>query len=116
MFERRSCPNDVCDADQNVVDDDREVPERMPVGAQQNKVFDLFSVALLQTEDGVIERGLPFLGRSKRMTNGCRSRLALDSSRERSRNGFVTFPWRAASAVTCSTVASSRSSFGERSR
>src|SRR5215470_14686229 len=35
----------------------------MPVGAQQDKVLDLFAVALLQTEDGVIERSLPFLGR-----------------------------------------------------
>src|SRR5262245_3260666 len=35
----------------------------MPVGAKHYKILDLFAIALLQTEDGVIERGLPFLGR-----------------------------------------------------
>src|SRR5437899_4520499 len=44
------------DAHHNVVNDDRQIIERMPVGAQQDQVFDLFAIAFLQTEDGVIER------------------------------------------------------------
>src|SRR5262245_24574707 len=35
----------------------------MPVGAKHYKILDLFAIALLQTEDGVVERSLPFLGR-----------------------------------------------------
>src|SRR5262245_56286671 len=60
----------------------------MPVGAQQDKVFDLFAVALLQTEDGVIERGLPFLGRfeaddERLAALGARIRLLLREVAER---------------------------------
>src|SRR5262249_52884545 len=53
--------DDVRDTHQYVINNDREVVEGMPVGTQQNQVFDFVTVAFLQTIDGVVEGGFPFI-------------------------------------------------------
>ena len=47
--------DDVRDLHLDVVANDREVVERMTVGAQQNEVFGFGVIAFLQTVDAVFE-------------------------------------------------------------
>ena len=63
--------DDICNAHLDVIANDGEVIERVPVGAQQHKVLGLGIIAFLQAENAILKRGFTGLaGTLRRIANG----------------------------------------------
>ena len=114
--------NDMRDPHLDVVANDREIVERMAVGAEQNEVLGVGILTLLQAKYAILERRLACLSHLQPYRKGLAGRGAVsDSSFERSRYGlsrmfFSPCVARARSLIASFTFASDGAAFGVKSR